>query len=62
MKKEEEIYKDVGKKVRIILPNNIFYHGTIVSEDSTFLIILDKFGSEVRLNKSQMVSLEVLND
>jgi len=47
------------KKVRIVLPNNIFYSGTIISEDDIFVIIIDKFGEEVRLNKNHIVSMEV---
>jgi len=49
------------KKVRIVLLNNIFYHGVIISEDDIFIVIIDKFQNEVRLNKNQIVSMEVSN-
>ena len=50
------------KKVRIMLPGNICYHGFILSEDEIFVIIKDKFGQEVRLNKSHIISMEVISN
>ena len=47
------------KKVRIMLPAGICYHGVILSEDDIFIIILDKFKKEVRLNKSNIISMEI---
>lgn len=58
----KENSKDVGKKVRIVLQNNIFYSGKILAEDENFLTILDKFNFKVRLNKNQIISLEVKDD
>ena len=48
------------KKVRIMLPNGICYHGEILSENDKFIVILDKFKREVQLNKSYIISLEVV--
>lgn len=50
------------KKVRIVLPNNIYYHGEILSEDEHFIIILDKYKQEVRLNKAHIISMEVISN
>ena len=47
------------KKVRIMLKNSICYHGVLIGEDDIFITIIDKFDKEVRLNKSQILSLEV---
>ena len=44
-----------------MLPNSICYHGEIILEDEHFIIILDKFKQEVRLNKNHIISLEVLS-
>jgi len=57
---EEEIYENIGKRIRILLPNNICYHGIILKENEIFLSIKDKFGHEVKLNKNHIVSMEVL--
>ncbi len=46
-----------GKRVRIIMPNNICYHGKIISEDEIFVVIIDKFKEKVRLNKKHIISL-----
>jgi len=61
MKEERQVNKFCGKKIRIVLPNNIYYHGTVISEDDIFLTIIDKFQQEVRLNKNHIVSMEVQN-
>lgn len=50
-----------GQRVRIILIGDRFYSGKIISEDVYMLIILDKFGKEVSLGKSSIISMEVLN-
>jgi RNase P/RNase MRP subunit p29 len=57
---EEEIYKTIGKRIRILLPNNICYHGVVLDENENFLIIKDKFNNEVKLNKNHIISLEIL--
>lgn len=62
MNEETRFNKDYGKKIKVVLPNQIFYNGKIINEDETFIFIIDKFGSEVRLNKSQIISMEVVND
>lgn len=51
---------NAGKKVKLILPNQIFYSGVILYEDNFFIFIRDKFEKEVRLSKSYIVSMEVL--
>ena len=48
-----------GKKIRIILTNNFHYSGKVVSDDGYFLILIDKFGREVRIAKNSILSLEV---
>ena len=50
----------VGKRVRIILIGNRFYSGKIISENETTITFIDKFGSEVTIGKSALISLEVL--
>ena len=49
----------LDKKVNFVLPNNIFYLGKVISEDKIFFVIIDKFGKEIRLNKSHIISMEV---
>jgi small nuclear ribonucleoprotein (snRNP)-like protein len=49
-----------GQRVRIILTGNRFYSGTILSEDNLLIVIKDKFGVEVSLGKSAIISMEVL--
>jgi len=52
----------VGKKVQIILSNNFSYSGTILNEDSFFIIIKDKFNDEVSIGKKDIqVIKEVSN-
>ena len=50
-----------GQRVRIILVGNRFYSGKIISEDEFLVNILDKFGQQVSIGKSSIISLEVLN-
>lgn len=47
-----------GQKVRIILVGNRFYSGTILREDDLLIVIRDKFGMEVSLGKSAIISME----
>ena len=49
-----------GQKVRIILIGDRFYSGVILSEDDVLIVIKDKFGAEVSLGKSAIISMEVL--
>lgn len=49
-----------GFKVRIILVGDRFYSGTILNENDLTITIKDKFGSEVTIGKSALISLEVL--
>lgn len=49
-----------GQRVRIILIGNRFYSGIIIAEDINTLTIKDKFGSEVSIGKTALISLEVL--
>jgi hypothetical protein len=50
-----------GRQVRIILIGNRFYSGIILNENETTLTIKDKFGSQVTIGKSALISLEVLS-
>ncbi len=52
----------VGKRVRIILIGNRFYSGKIISENETTITFIDKFGSEVTIGKSALISLEVTSN
>lgn len=52
----------VGQRVRIILMGNFHYSGKILDEDENSIKILDKFGSEVTLAKSNIVVLEVISN
>lgn len=47
-----------GQKIKLILLGNRFYSGKIIKEDDNFLTIIDKFGEEVTLGKSAIISLE----
>jgi hypothetical protein len=49
-----------GSRVRIILVGDRFYSGVILSETDLTITIRDKFGSEVSIGKSALISLEVL--
>lgn len=49
-----------GQKVRIILVGDRFYSGIILSEDNSLITLKDKFGVEVSLGKSSIISMEVL--
>lgn len=51
-----------GQRVRIILIGDRFYSGTILSEDSSLLVIRDKFGAEVSLGKNSIISMEVISN
>ena len=44
----------------MILTGNRFYSGIILSEDNFLIVIKDKFGQEVSLGKSAIISMEVL--
>jgi len=49
-----------GQHVRIILIGDRYYSGEIVSEDESLILILDKFGKQVSIGKSAIISMEVL--
>lgn len=49
-----------GQRVRLILVGDRFYSGIVLEEDKNLLTILDKFGKEVSVGKTSIVSLEVL--
>ena len=51
----------IGKRVRIILMGNFHYSGIVLSEDNDFIMIKDKFGSDVSLAKKRIEVLEVQN-
>jgi len=50
----------INKRVRLILNGNRFYSGTITDEDEFFYYLNDKFGKDVVIGKSFVISLEVL--
>ena len=52
----------IGQTVRIILVGNRFYTGKILEEDNNLILILDKFGKEVSLGKSSIISMEVIQN
>lgn len=41
----------MSERVQIILSNNFSYSGRILREDDFFIVLLDKFGEEVRIGK-----------
>ena len=47
-----------GQKVRLILIGNRYYSGVILSEDEFLIVIKDKFGSQVSIGKSSIISME----
>ena len=49
----------IGQHVRIVLVGDRYYSGKIISEDDLMIIILDKFGKEVSLGKSSIISLRI---
>jgi hypothetical protein len=49
-----------NKRVRLILIGDRFYSGTIIDEDEFFYYLNDKFGKDVVIGKSKVISLEVL--
>jgi len=51
-----------GKRVRLILLSGFHYSGKIISEDETHLKIIDKFGNEVLICKSQIQVLEEIKN
>lgn len=52
----------VGDYVQIILRNNFSYTGKILEEDSLFIIIKDKFGSKISLNKQDIQTIKGVNN
>jgi small nuclear ribonucleoprotein (snRNP)-like protein len=44
----------VGDKVQVILTNNYSYTGTILEDDSFFIVILDKFSKKVSIGKKDI--------
>jgi len=50
-----------NKRVRLILEGDRFYSGIITDEDELFYYLNDKFGKDVVIGKSHVISLEVLN-
>ena len=49
------------RKVRLILEGDRFYSGIITNEDELFYYLKDKFGKEVVIGKSYVISLEVID-
>lgn len=45
---------EVGKRVQIILSNNYFYSGVVLSEDDMFIFIKDKANMKVSINKKDI--------
>lgn len=51
-----------GKRVRLILLGGFHYSGKIIYEDETHLKIIDKFGNEVFISKSQIQVMEEISN
>jgi len=49
-----------GQRIRFILTGDRFYSGVVLDEDDFLIVIKDKFGAEVSLGKSSIISMEVL--
>lgn len=49
---------EAGKKVRLILLNGFHYQGKVLEISDSHLKILDKFGAEVLIAKSQIQVME----
>jgi len=52
----------VGKKVQIILSNNFSYSGTILNEDSFFIVLRDKFDTLVSIGKKDIQVIKEVSD
>lgn len=52
----------VGQRVRLILVGGFHYSGKIISETETHLKIIDKFGYEVLILKSQIQVQEEISN
>jgi small nuclear ribonucleoprotein (snRNP)-like protein len=52
----------VGERVQIILSNNFSYTGTILEEDSFFIILKDRFGERVSIGKKDIQVIKVVSN
>jgi len=52
--------EEEGRRIKIILRNNFKYHGVILKDLGRKIIIRDKFGKEVELNKDDIMVKEVV--
>jgi len=51
-----------GVKVQIILSNNFSYTGIILNEDGFFIVIKDKFGERVDINKKDIQIIKEIRE
>ncbi len=49
---------EIGKQVRIILINDFHYSGIILESSASFIILKDKFGKRVTLNRDSISVME----
>jgi hypothetical protein len=49
-----------GQRVRIILIGDRFYSGIILSDEEHLILLKDKFGNNVSIGKSSIISMEVI--
>lgn len=52
----------LGKLIKLQLLNNFYYKGKCIEDSEAFIVLIDKEGKEVRLNKSSIMFLEVLDN
>lgn len=44
--------------ISVVLKNGFYYKGKLISEDSDFLNIIDKFGNEVNIRKADISAMQ----
>lgn len=57
--KMNEMIKE-GMKIKIALTNRLFYKGIVKGVNETHIMIIDKYGSTVMINKNNILILEVI--
>lgn len=51
----------LDKLIKVELLNNHYYKGKVLEESEGFIVLIDMNSKEVRINKSSIMCLEVLN-
>ncbi len=51
-----------GKRVRLILLNGFHYQGIILEASDSFIILRDKFGQRVTINRASISSMEEVSN